>query len=254
MCSISCIAFGAKALCREEVTGKRIIEVGSSNVNGSLRTLIEFWRPTKYVGVDIKKGPGVDVICNAENIVEKFRKESFDIVVSTELLEHVRNWRKVISNIKNICKVGGIILITTRSYGMGGHAYPYDFWRYEIEDMKEIFSDCKTLSLERDYSAPGVFVKLKKPNEFAEKDLSNHKLFCVVSNTRVKEITNEDLHAREYNYGISHVHVDYLQRAILELIAKSAIKELTARVLTIKILAQASHRFHLPELVLSLIV
>jgi SAM-dependent methyltransferase len=253
MCSISCIEFVAKTLSKEEVTGKRIIEVGSYDVNGSCRKLIEFWRPAQYIGVDIQKGPGVDVICNAENLVEKFGKESFDIVVSTEMLEHVRDWRKVISNIKNICKLGGRILITTRSYGMGGHGFPYDFWRYEIEDMKEIFSDCKTLSLERDYSGPGVFIKLKKPNEFAEKDLSNYKLFCIVSNMRVKEITNEDLHAREYNSAISHVHVNYLQRAIVELINKRAIKELIARVLTIKILAQASHRFHLPELVLILI-
>jgi SAM-dependent methyltransferase len=239
MCTISVLTYGVKVLSKEEVRGKRVIEVGSYEVNGSLRTLIELWKPVKYVGVDIKKGPGVDIVCNAENLVEKFGKESFDVVVSTELLEHVRDWRKVVSGIKNICKPGGIILITTRSHGFGYHAYPYDFWRYEIEDVKEIFSDCKTLSLEGDYSSPGVFIKLNKPNEFKEKDLSNYKLYNIVSNKRLKEITNEDFVVRENNFAIGHD--EGLHKAIVELIEKRAIRKLIIRALTIKILAQAMY-------------
>ena len=192
MCHVSCILFGGTNLTKEEIQGKKVIEVGSFDVNGSLRRIIESWNPAKYVGVDIKKGPGVDIVCKAEDIVEKFGKESFDIIVSTELLEHVRNWRKVISNLKNICKPGGIILITTRSKGFIYHAYPYDFWRYEVEDMAKIFSDCNILVLEKDFQISGVFVKLKKTNEFIEKDLSNYELHSIVSNRRVKVISKKD--------------------------------------------------------------
>ena len=192
MCHVSCIVFGVKNLTKEEVKGKRILEVGSYDLNGSLRPIIELWGPAEYIGIDIEKGPGVDVICDAENLVEKFGKESFDVVISTELVEHVRDWRKVISNIKNICKPGGIILITTRSYGFGYHAYPYDFWRYELEDMKNIFSDCELLVLEKDFQKPGVFVKVKKLNKFVEKDLENHKLYSVIVNKREREITDKD--------------------------------------------------------------
>ncbi len=154
MCHVSCIVFGAKYLSKDEVKGKKVLEVGSYDVNGSLRPIIESWEPAEYIGVDIEEGPGVDVICNADNIVEHFGKETFDIVISTELLEHVWDWRRVISNIKNICKSNGIILITTRSYGFPYHAYPYDFWRYELEDMKNIFSDCELMVLENDFQAP----------------------------------------------------------------------------------------------------
>lgn len=192
MCNVSCIIFGAKNLTKEEIKGKRIIEVGSYDVNGSLRPIIESWSPSEYVGVNIEKGPGVDIVCNAENIVEKFGKEGFDVVISTELLEHVKDWRKVISNIKNICKTNGIILITTRSYGSGYHAYPYDFWRYELEDMKEIFSDCEILILEKDFQVPGVFVKIKKPNKFVERNLTDYNLYSIIVNKRVREITNKD--------------------------------------------------------------
>lgn len=192
MCNVSCILFGGIHLKEEEIKGKRIIEVGSSDVNGSLRPLLESYKPKEYVGVDIINGPGVDIVCNAEEIVNKFGKERFDVVVSTELLEHVRDWRGVISNIKNICKPSGIILITTRSYGFGYHAYPYDFWRYEVEDMKIIFSDCEILVLEKDPQAPGVFIKVRKLNKFVEKNLSNYKLYSIVVNKTLKEITNKD--------------------------------------------------------------
>jgi SAM-dependent methyltransferase len=192
MCTINGIIFGVKNLTKEDVKGKRIIEVGSYNVNGNLGSVLKSWEPAEYIGTDIEKGPGVDVVCNAEDLSSKFGKESFDVVISTEVLEHVRDWRKVISNIKDICKPNGIILLTTRSYGFVYHSYPHDFWRYEIEDMKEIFSDCEIISLEKDPEAPGVFIKAKKPVGFVKKDLLNYKLYSMVTNKKTAEISEKD--------------------------------------------------------------
>jgi len=191
MCNAYCILFGAINLKKEEIEEKRIIEVGSYNVNGSLKPLLESYKPKEYIGVDIMKGPGVDIVCNAEETVDKFGKERFDVVISTELLEHVRNWKKVICNLKNICVREGIILITTRSKGFPYHGYPYDFWRYEMEDMRIIFSDCDILVLEKD-PAKGVFVKIRKPINFIENDLSEYKLYSILTNKRVKDITEND--------------------------------------------------------------
>jgi SAM-dependent methyltransferase len=84
----------------EEFKGKRVLEVGSKYVNGSVRPLIErFCSPREYVGVDIE----------AEKLVEYFGPESFDVVISTETLEHVQNWRLVINNMKSVLKCGGYI-------------------------------------------------------------------------------------------------------------------------------------------------
>ena len=190
--NLRCIIFGASNLTPKEIKGKKVIEVGSCDVNGSLRPIIESWEPAEYIGIDIVEGSGVDIICDAENVVEKFGQESFDIVISTELLEHTRNWRKVISSIKNICKSDGIILITTCAYGFIYHAYPNDFWRYEVEDMNNIFSDCEILALEKDMTRSGVFVKIRKPKEFIEKDLSAYALYSIVANRRVEKITDKD--------------------------------------------------------------
>jgi 2-polyprenyl-3-methyl-5-hydroxy-6-metoxy-1,4-benzoquinol methylase len=52
----------------------------------------------KYISVDVEPGKYVDIILLAEKIVEYFGVESFDVVISTETLEHVFNWRLVINN------------------------------------------------------------------------------------------------------------------------------------------------------------
>lgn len=191
MCNIGGIIFGASNLTRQEIEGKRIIEIGAHDVNGSLRDFIESRSPAEYIGIDIEAGPGVDLICNVEELVDRFGKESFDIVISTELLEHTREWRKAVSNIKNICKHEAIVIITTRSIGFKYHGYPYDFWRYEIEDIRNIFSDFVIVELEKDRSSPGVFLKARRPVTFIENDLSGYELFSIITNKRIKEINNK---------------------------------------------------------------
>lgn len=197
MCHNSCILFGTKNLSEYEIKGKRVIEVGSQNVNGSLRHHIENLGCSEYIGVDIQKGVGVDIVCNAEDIVDIFGKESFDIVISTELLEHVENWKKVVGNIKNICKRGGTILLTTRSYGFPHHEYPYDHWRYEIEDIKNIFSDCTIEILEKDSEMPGVFTKIRKEYNFVERDLSEYELFEINTNRRINTSSINNMNNRK---------------------------------------------------------
>lgn len=193
MCNISGIIFGATNLRKNEIKGKDVIEVGSKDVNGSLRSYVESREPAEYIGVDIEMGPGVDILCSAEDIIDKFGKESFDIVISTELMEHVQDWKKVISNFKNICKPDGIILITTRSYGFKYHGYPHDFWRYELSDIKNIFSDYIINKIEMDQMKPGIFAIVKKPKEFFEKDLSDYELYSIILDKKVKEINEKDM-------------------------------------------------------------
>jgi SAM-dependent methyltransferase len=189
VCHRSCIIFGARSLTSDEVKGKDILEVGSRDVNGSLRSIITAWRPKRYVGVDAEKGPGVDVVCSASAIVDRFGEESFDIVISTEMLEHVKDWRKAISSIKQVCKPEGSIVLTTRSEGFGYHGYPFDFWRFGTEDMQKIFADFNIVSLEKDREAPGVFLKACKPENFVETDLTGYGLYSIIRKARVVDIT-----------------------------------------------------------------
>lgn len=189
MCHISVIEFFIDAVRSEEFEGKRILEVGSRYVNGSVRPLIErFLKPREYIGVDIEAGKFVDLIVPAEKLLEYFGPESFDVVISTEVLEHVRDWRVAITNMKGVLKPLGYIYITTRSRGFPYHGFPFDFWRYEVEDMKKIFSDFEIIVLRRDHEAPGVFLKARKPKGYAPADLSDIALYSIILGKRTREI------------------------------------------------------------------
>jgi SAM-dependent methyltransferase len=193
MCSRACVDFVIRALTRDEVAGKRIIEVGSRNVNGSARCFIESMHPAEYVGVDIEAAPEVDVICDIEKLCERFDDERFDLVVTTEVLEHVRDWRLAVSNLKRMCRPGGVVIVTTRSYGFAYHGYPFDYWRYELSDMRSLFGDCAIEALETDTRDAGVFMKARKPLAFQERRLDGHSLYSIVLDRRAKTVSDEDV-------------------------------------------------------------
>jgi len=184
MCHKSCLEFGRIVLKKDDIAGKSIIEIGSFDINGSLRQIIEPLKPITYVGVDIAPGPGVDVVCNAEQLLNIFEFNSFDTLVSTEVLEHVKDWKRVVSNFKHLVRPNGILLITTRSKGCGFHGCPEDHWRYELSDMGEIFSDFIIEELWKDPMVEGVFLKARKPSNFRECETSHVKLHSIMKNRR----------------------------------------------------------------------
>lgn len=195
MCNIECIRWCYKTLTRAEVTGKKVLEVGSYDVNGSLRYVLEPMGPAQYTGVDVEAGPGVDEICGADKLVEHFGKESFDVVVSTCVLEHVRDWKTAVSNIKNVCRPNGTILIIAPAK-WPYHAFPYDFWRFGTEDIKDIFGDCSIVKIEEDDAAnSNVYAKLTKPDGFIERNLDDYALYSIVTESRVREIEDRTLDA-----------------------------------------------------------
>lgn len=188
MCHTSVLEFFIENVSIKEFEGRRVLEIGSKFVNGSVRPFIEMYlKPKEWVGVDIETGRFVDLVLPAEDIVKHFGEESFDVVVTPELLEHVLDWRLVINNIKKVVRKGGIVYITTRSKGFPYHSYPYDFWRYEIEDIYRIFADFDIVSIFPDCEAPGLFLKARK-REDSLMDLDNIGLYSMVLGERTDSI------------------------------------------------------------------
>jgi SAM-dependent methyltransferase len=195
MCNEAVLEFFIESIKAEEFNEKRILEVGSKYVNGSVRPLIEgFFSPQEYIGVDIESGKFVDLILPAEKILDHFGPESFDVVISTELLEHIVDWRLAVNNMKMILKRTGYIYITTRSRGFPYHGFPWDFWRYAVEDMGRIFMDFEVIAQKKDHQAPGVFLKARKPENYVPADLSDIALYSMVLGRRTRDIPNiEDM-------------------------------------------------------------
>jgi hypothetical protein len=87
----------------------RVVEVGSRNVNGSVRYLFP---GACYVGVDTLPGPGVDVVADGTRFAAR---EPFDVVLCTETLEHASDPASLTRNLIALCRPGGAILITAAS-------------------------------------------------------------------------------------------------------------------------------------------
>lgn len=188
MCNAACAEFARDNLAVHDVAGKNVLDVGAYDVNGSLRTLVASLNPNSYLGIDISPGPGVDEVCDVADLLARYGPETFDVVIATEVVEHIRNWRTAIENIKGVLRPGGAILITTRSKGFGYHGYPHDYWRYQPEDMRLIFSDFEGLTVSPDLSEPGVFLRATKPLDWVQRSLDDIQLYSIVARRRVPAV------------------------------------------------------------------
>lgn len=85
---------------------RKVLEVGSHNINGSPRKY--FWF-CKYTGIDISKGKGVDIVGTFSEI-ELDKK--YQVIISTEMLEHDSQWEKSLQKMYDLLLPGGLLLIT----------------------------------------------------------------------------------------------------------------------------------------------
>jgi SAM-dependent methyltransferase len=188
MCNKDCIRWVFQSIIPGDVLGKNVLEVGAYDVNGSVRPTIERLSPEDYIGVDLRSGPGVDKICRAEDLVEFFGENSFDMVICINTLEHIRHWKRAVSEMKKVCKPDGLMIIIVPSE-WPFHAYPSDFWRFQPDDLSRIFSDCQILQLKKDPTYPALsYAKIKKSTDFVESSLSSLAVYSMVAHKRIAKI------------------------------------------------------------------
>jgi SAM-dependent methyltransferase len=192
MCNKTGIAFAERTLTASIVVGREVVEVGAYDVNGSVRPHAESLAPGSYLGVDITDGPGVDRVLDAQHLIAQLGSDSADIVITTEMLEHVRDWHAVVSNLKGLLRPGGYLLVTTRSAGFPYHAWPYDFWRFELDDFRLIFGDLEILALEADTAAPGVFLFARRPVAYVQRT-PGIALRSIVTGRRQARVTDAQI-------------------------------------------------------------
>lgn len=87
-----------------------------------------------WLGADFMPGDNVDVVADAHNLPEAWAGR-FSSVVCSEVLEHVVNPWRVLSEARRVLRPGGTLLVTTLTT-FPVHAYPNDYWRFTAEGLR----------------------------------------------------------------------------------------------------------------------
>lgn len=104
----------------------KIIEIGSQDVNGSLRPI--FPPGLEYIGVDFVDGKGVDVKLD-DPYVLPFEDASADVIVCSSVFEHSELFWVLYLEIMRVLKPHGLFYLNVPSNG-DVHRWPVDCWRF----------------------------------------------------------------------------------------------------------------------------
>jgi SAM-dependent methyltransferase len=146
-----------KAKFPEYFAGKKVLEVGSLNVNGTVR---DFFTDCDYTGIDIAPGNGVDRVLHVTRLLHEctgIAEGSYgpvltflcDVMISTEALEHDELWDKSLEAMSALLKPGGILIITCAGPGRLEHGttktdpdsspFTTDYYRnISVEDFRGV--------------------------------------------------------------------------------------------------------------------
>ena len=122
----------------------KILEAGSLDINGSPREY--FSDECNYIGVDSKQGAGVDWW----GIFHEYEEEpdfSFDVCVTTEMLEHDPFWVLSLRHMVKKLKMGGSLIISCAGPARGPHGVQF----YRSPDGTATKSEYHPWGPEKDY-------------------------------------------------------------------------------------------------------
>lgn len=123
---------------------KKILEIGSGPlVNGKWHySTKQFFDETNdFTQSDIVKSFGHPIV----DVTKMKYKNEFDIVMCLNVLEHVYEFQKAVTNIHAALKKGGTAVIAVPvMYPL--HDEPGDYWRFTEHTLHKLFSDFKIVN------------------------------------------------------------------------------------------------------------
>jgi SAM-dependent methyltransferase len=113
-----------------------VLDVGSYDVNGSLRPLI-LKRGMSYIGLDIRPGKGVDVV-SADPYYWPYANNIFDVVVCANMLHNCEHPWRLLPEMARVLRTGGLLaVVTIWQHAINEH--PKDYWRFTRDGLYVLF-------------------------------------------------------------------------------------------------------------------
>jgi SAM-dependent methyltransferase len=94
----------------------KVLEVGSLYINGTVRV---FFTECDYLGIDVGQGPGVDLVCQGQDL--DHADGTYDTCISCECFEHNPFWVETFRNMHRMTKPNGMIIMTCATTGRLEH-------------------------------------------------------------------------------------------------------------------------------------
>jgi SAM-dependent methyltransferase len=106
-----------------------VYEFGAYRVSGQAHMPLvrDFFPGRKYVGCDMRMGPGVDEVQDLHALA--LPDASVGTAILFDTIEHVSDPMRALQEVDRILVPGGIVLMTSVFY-FPVHAYPDDYWRF----------------------------------------------------------------------------------------------------------------------------
>jgi SAM-dependent methyltransferase len=113
----------------------KVLDIGSFDVCG---TESSWFENSDFIGLDIGPGPGVDVVCPAQDYDAP--DNTFDTIISCECWEHNPYYEESIQNAVRMLKPGGLFVFTCATTGRAVHGTK------SLEEVsKEKYENWKTM-------------------------------------------------------------------------------------------------------------
>lgn len=113
-----------------------VLEIGSYDVNGSVREVLDI-----DIGIDMREGPGVDIVMDAVDLPTKFGLGSIASIICIDVLEHCKNWKGVVLSAWATLEDEGALLLTAANPNKCLHNYPGDYWRFTLKHFEDMFKN-----------------------------------------------------------------------------------------------------------------
>ncbi|MAT50403.1 MAG: hypothetical protein CMK32_04370 [Porticoccaceae bacterium] len=123
--------------------GDTVLDVGC----GEMPYRMWFSRPVRHIGIDTQPGEGVDYVIDGVS-QWPLESESVDIVLCTQVLEHVEDLPLVLEEISRVLRSEGT-LIASFPFLYNEHGAPNDYRRFSAHGAKLLWPGWRVVSLER---------------------------------------------------------------------------------------------------------